>query len=187
MKKHNLLFIIALSAAISCYAQDSTYIIHPAIGEIIDRHEKTEFALFPEISVTRFEYSYIKQEGNSYWLRSYVYPDSLIVRHIDTTEIRQIVRQIEGIVTANPDRYDTEGNKTHEKEKRSVVVKTVDGNQNTNEIMTPATVETISSEANSNERLKEDAERRKRLEQGTSIDGDGLYIDFSRRKKKDNK
>jgi hypothetical protein len=187
MKKVTVLFILALSTAISCYSQDSTYILHPAIGEIIDRHEKTEFALFPEISVSRFEYSYIKLEGNSYWLRSYVYPDSLVVRHLDTAEIREIVRQIEGIIIANPDRYDTEGIKTHGKEARSVVVKTVDGNQNTNEIMTPGTVETISSEANSNERIKEDAERRKLVEQGSSLEGDGLYIDLSHMKKKKKK
>jgi hypothetical protein len=183
MKKATMTFLLILSLMGSAVAQDSLFILHPVIGDIIDRYEKNNFNLFPEVSGSRFEYSYIKQDGNQYWLKSHLFPDSLVIRQLDTSEIRQLINHVNVMIATNPALTKT-GKQDPGEEAKSVVVKTNEASQTSNTIIYPNDIESISDEATTNQRLKEDAERRNHVEQGTSIEGDGLYIDFSKRKKK---
>lgn len=181
MKKLAAVISLMLFAGMVCFSQDSIYILHPAIGEIIDRNEKIGFNLFPEIATSKFEYGCIQQTGGTFRLYSHLYPDSLIVQQLDTAEIHQLARDIEKMAAANPNLIKTN---TVKGEYRSVVVKPAEADQSNHKILYPETIESISSETISNERLKDDAENQKLWRQGSNIDNNGMVIDFSYRKKK---
>lgn len=173
--------VFILSLQVICISQDSIYILHPVIGEIIDRNEKTDYELFPEISNTRFEYSYIKKADGNFWLKSHVFSDSLVIRQLDTTEIHQLERNIANKIACDPGLLNT---KTGPGDLRSVVVKPVEPDPANNPVIYPETIERINSEAISNARLRDDAELQKLWRHGSNSDNGSLYIDFSYRKKK---
>ncbi len=181
MKRFALVFSLMLFMGMICLSQDSIYILHPVIGEIIDRNEKTGFDLFPEIATSKFEYSYIRQTGETFRLISHLYPDSVVIREIDTAEIHLLERDIEKMTAANPDLLKA---KTGPGANRSVVVKPADTDPANNKILYPETIERISSESISDERLKDDAENQRLWRQGSNLDNNGMVIDFSYRKKK---
>ncbi len=179
MKKLVLSFLCMFSAVFASFSQDTVFILNPVIGDIIDRNEKTDFNLFPEISNTRFEYSYIKKESNELRLIAHLFPDSIVNRQLDTSDIRRMQRDIESLIAT---RTDTQ--KIGVQDPGSVVIKkdAVDGSNNN--IIDQNTRDRITDESISNQRLQEDAERRKLVKQGSSVDDNGLYIDFSKRRKK---
>jgi hypothetical protein len=181
MKKLAVVISIMLFSGMVCLPQDSIYILHPAIGEIIDRYEKTGFNLFPEIATSKFEYSYIQQTGETFWLNSHVYPDSLIIQQLDTAEIHQLTREIEIMAAENPGLIKVH---TGKESYRSVVVKPPETDQSSHKILYPETIERIGSETISNERLKDDAENQRLWRQGSNMDNNSMVIDFSYRKKK---
>jgi hypothetical protein len=181
MKKLAFVISLMLFTGMVCLPQDSIYILHPVIGEIIDRNEKIDFNLFPEIATSKFEYSYIQQTGGTFWLNSHVYPDSLILQQLDTADIHQLARDIEKKAAANPGLIRTH---TGKGEYRSVVVKPADADQSSQKILYPEMIERIGSETISNERLKDDAENQKLWRQGSNLDNNSMLIDFSYRKKK---
>jgi hypothetical protein len=179
MKKLTVSIFWIFSTTLLSFSQDTVYILHPVIGDIIDRHEKTDFNLFPEISTTRYEYSYIKHEGGTFRLIAHLFPDSLVTKQLDTSDIRQMEKDIESImVTRQP---------IQEKpvqDPGSVVIKKDGNEQINNNIVNRDTQEKISDETLSNRRLQEDAERRKLAKQGSNIDNNAILIDFGKRKKK---
>jgi hypothetical protein len=179
MKKLAVSILLIFITAMLSFTQDTVYILHPIIGDIIDRHEKTDFNLFPEISTSRFEYSYIKLEGNTFRFIAHLFPDSMVTRQLDTSDIHRMEKDIESILISR---------KTiQEKPVRdpgSVVIIKDANEQINNSIVNEDTQEKISDETITNQRLQEDAERRKLVKQGSSINDNGLYIDFSKRKRK---
>lgn len=181
MKKLAFVISLMLFTGMVCLPQDSTYILHPAIGEIIDRNEKIDFNLFPEITTSKFEYSCIQQTGETFWLYSHIYPDSIILQQLDTAEIHHLEKEIEKMAAANPGLIRTHAGKG---EYRSVVLKPAEADPSSHKILYPETIERIGSETISNERLKDDAENQKLWRQGSNIDNNGMVIDFSYRKKK---
>jgi hypothetical protein len=179
MKKLTVSILCIFSTALLSFSQDTVYVLHPVIGDIIDRHEKTDFKLFPEISTTRYEYSYIKHEGGSFRLIAHLFPDSLVTKQLDTSDIRQMEKDIESImVTRKPIQEEPV------QDPGSVVIKKDANEQINNNIVNRDTQEKISDETLSNQRLQEDAERRKLAKQGSNIDNNALLIEFGKRKKK---
>lgn len=164
-----------------CIPQDSLYILNPVIGEIIDRNEKTVYDLFPEIPNSKFEYSYVQKTGGTFWLKSHLYPDSVAIRQLDTSEIHRVERKIALVLDSNPN-LKMPGAKPGEL--KSIVIKPAETEQTNSKIMYPATLESITNEIIVDERLKDDAEMFRLWKQGSNIDNAGMYIDFSYRKKK---
>jgi hypothetical protein len=181
MKRLTVLMSFILFIGMMCISQDSIYILHPAVGEIIDRYEKTDFALFPEVSNSKFEYGYIKQAGGNFWLKSHLYPDSMVTRQLDTSEIKQVERNIEMALASNPNLRRTG---TDPWELRSVVTKPAESDQTNTKFLYPGTLERINNEVIIDERLRDDSEMKRLWQQGSNIDNAGMYIDFSYRKKK---
>ena len=179
MKKLVVIILCVFSVIVPSASQDTIFILNPVIGDIIDRNEKTDFNLFPEISNTRFEYSYIKKESNDLRLIAHLFPDSIVNRQLDTSDLHRMQRDIENKMAT---RKDTQ--RIEVQDPGSVVIKKDAGEGSNSNIIDQNTRDKITDESISNQRLQEDAERRKLVKQGSSVDDNGLYIDFSKRRKK---
>jgi hypothetical protein len=58
MKKSLLAFVLLVSGFYYSNAQERKYILHPAVGDTIDKEEKKKFLLFPNIENKNFNYAY---------------------------------------------------------------------------------------------------------------------------------
>ena len=95
MPRFAQIFVLFFFSWMQCISQDSLFILHPILGEVIDKNEKKDYLLFPEIADSIFNYGYIQHAGNKYCLNSYLLSDSLLSRIIDTAEIQQYKINVE--------------------------------------------------------------------------------------------
>lgn len=81
-----LFFILSLSFY-RYLAQDTLFALHPFIGPLIDRYEKYDYYLFPEIDSKRFKYGYIKVVNNGYLFYAHFDAGAVSVSTVDTAKI----------------------------------------------------------------------------------------------------
>ena len=95
MKRFIILINLILSLGFQCKSQDSLFVLHPIIGEIIDRNEKIDYLLFPEIKDSIFNYCSIKHEGDKYFVNSHLVSDSINIIQLNISEINQYQKNID--------------------------------------------------------------------------------------------
>ena len=174
--------LILFSNGMLCISQDSIYILHPAIGEIVDRNAKTYYTFFPEVSKSKSEYVYIKQAGDSFGFKSYLYHDSLIIRQLDTSKIHWNERNIIKMVDYYPNLQNTYTNGEPGRELKSIVIKDNGSYYVNKTILEPGLIERLKFEYIYKERSQEMIEYSKTRKQG--IDPFPLFLDFRYLKKK---
>lgn len=178
MKRLLLMMILILSFVFRGNSQDGLIVLHPIVGDTIDKDEKVNYLLFPEITDSLFIYCQINKVADKYYATSFLVRDSLLTIQLNGTEINLYKENIEKLNAY----YSSQPESDSINNLRAFILR--DGNSfKIVDIIIDN--EKISNEARSEERLKEDAERLKLQKQGA--DPGGLYIDFSYIRKKKNK
>jgi hypothetical protein len=98
MRKFILVFILLLTKFVFLYSQDTIFILHIAVGDTIDRKEKMDFDLFPELKCADFKYGIIYSNGDTKKLNAYMQNNSLFTETLDSVTIAQYKANIDKLV-----------------------------------------------------------------------------------------
>lgn len=180
MKKLLYVFIFLFLPLANSFTQDTLLILHPVVGDTIDKNDKIDFSLFPEIDNSTFKHCFISYSAKKFNLNSYTLAGSVAVRPIDTTEIRQYMNNINILVDYYANEIKRDSIKNNENPSLSLNDRKPDLNRN---LISTDTRNKIKFEMYQNERLKSDAERMKLKKQGSDIFGNGMHVEWSKRKK----
>lgn len=171
-----LIFIVIKSGI--AFSQDTIFILHPSVGAVIDKNEKMNYLLFPEIKDTTFQYCFIKPLKGSYCLFSYFHNDSLSISNVDSLELVDYQTNISKLTEyfsnqSKPDSIQT----TDQVKKENEIMKY--------DILSPNTIKDIKNETRRDARLKEDEERMNRYRKGNELAPVDIYLFdlFSKKKK----
>ena len=165
-----LLIVPFLALSIFTYAQQQYYPLHPSLGDTIDRNEKLDYSLFPSIGNQDFEFATIIFEKDSFYLMiRYLNDDTYQKKQLSKTDLIQAQQNIEKInkyyrYKANQAK-DTNTYQSSLGEQKSRPIR-MDG---------PMT-EQMKKDARMNIRLREDARRKREIEQG--IRGQEFFIGY---------
>lgn len=177
MKRFIILISLILSLGIDCKSQESLFVLHPLVGEVIDRNEKIDYLLFPEINDSLFNYCQIKHVEDSYFVISHLVSDSVITIQLNNSEINQYNKNIDKLF----DYYSSQPDEDTLINLKALILKEGNSFQ-----IVDITIDydKLSNEARTEDRLRDDADRLRLQKQGS--DAGGLYIDFDyiRKKKK---
>jgi len=177
MKRFILLINLILSIGIQCKSQDSLFVLHPIVGEIIDRNEKIDYLLFPEINDSIFNYCQIKQVKDKFLANSYLVSDSIITVQLSISEINQYQKNIDKLY----DYYSSQPEEDSLSDLKVLILK----EGNSFQIIDIAIDNNdISNEARAEERLRDDAERLRLQKQGGEASGVIIDFDYIRKNKK---
>ncbi len=180
MKKLLNVFIFLFLPLLNSFTQDTLLILHPVVGDTIDKNDKIDFSLFPEIDNSTFAYCFIKYSEKKFYLNSYTLAGPVSARPIDTTEIRQYMNNINILVDYYANEIKRDSIKNNENPSLSLNDRKPSPNPN---IISHDTRNKIKFEMYQNERLKSDAERMKLNKQGSDIFGNGMRVEWSKRKR----
>lgn len=164
------------------YSQNSPIVLHPLVGDTIDKNEKIKYLLFPEINASDFKYGTISRTGNGYVLRYFDEKNNELSQSLDSSSFRQYRINLEKLndYYSNQEKGDT----LKVREKSILEQRSDRSHELKSKFVDDKTKDDISKEAIRNARLKDDAERRKQFENGNDLTGGGAYIEFSKKKKK---
>lgn len=178
MKKVIVFLLLFVVKSGITFSQDTIFILHPSVGAIIDKYEKMNYLLFPEIKDTSFQYCYLKPLKGNYGLFSYFHNDSLSITRIDSLDLSHYQTNISKL-----DEYFSNRSKTDSL--RIIDQNNIDNPNLKFDILSPNMIKDIKNESLKNARLKEDEERMKRIQQGTEISPVDIYLfDIFHKKKK---
>ena len=99
--KQSIVLLIAIALNISCFAQNDLFILHPLVGDTIDKNEKLNYFLFPKISNENFKYCFITHSDNQFFVNSHYVNDSVSIQLVDTIELRQYIVNFNKFVAYN--------------------------------------------------------------------------------------
>lgn len=174
--------IIFVLTCFSGFSQSKIFVLHPITGDTIDKTEKIKYLLFPEVESVNFRYATITHPPEGYFLHYYNNQNQLITLEIDSAELKQYRANLEKL----SDYYSGVSKKDSVKsgiksqvELNDVVPQNING-----VVISDETKDRISKETTRDTRMKDDAERKKRYEEGNDITGGGAYIEFFKKKKK---
>ncbi len=181
MKKLLYVFAFLFLPLVNGLSQDTLLILHPVVGDTIDKNDKIDFSLFPEIDNSTFKHCFIKYSAKKFYLNSFTLTGSSAIRPIDTTEIRQYMKNIDILV----DYYASEIKRDSAERAGKVTLNLNNPNPNNvnPRLISNDTRNKIIYEMYQNERLKADAERMKLDKQGLDVLGNGMRVEWSRRKR----
>ncbi len=167
MKRILLPFLLLLSfSAIS----QIYYPLHPSVGDTLERLEKLDYSLFPKVSNTEFAYALIQFDNDNYHLIVTDLEGNTSNKEIRKEDLIEAQRNIEKVNAYYKWLADDKVRKEKEaklmESKRSQPIR-IEG---------PMT-EQMKKEARMNVRLREDARRRREVEQG--IRSNDIYIEFN--------
>lgn len=75
-----LFFLFLMS--FSCFSQSNIFVLHSVIGDTINKQEKKDYFLFPELNDSIFNYGQIHYKNGKYYLFVFSILDS-IIKEID--------------------------------------------------------------------------------------------------------
>jgi hypothetical protein len=175
------LILMLFLNGMQCISQDNIFILQPASGEILGMNEITYYTLFQEISNAKFEDSFLEQAADAQ-LKSYFFPDFLLIRQLDTSEICWFDRNYIKMVAYYLSFFKIYTNREPGMELKSIVIKDNNSYQINNNILVPGIIEGLRFEYIYNERAQEMINYSKIRQLG--IDPCPLNLDFNYWKKK---
>lgn len=166
---------------LNCYSQDSLFVLHPLVGDTIDKNEKTNYMLFQEISDSVFKYGYITHSKDGYFINYCILDNSMSISKLDTSLIIQYRTNLDKL----SEYYSNQAQKDSIKNAKKMVLdlNPLYSTFKNDKIIAPETRDKIENELRQNNRLNGDAERAKYVKQGTEYFGNGARIEFLRKKK----
>lgn len=89
--------IVFLILQIGAFTQEQLIVLHPSVGDTIDRNERNDFLLFPEITIPDFESATIHSKTDKFYLHVSS-KSGLDIIEIDSTTIKQSREHIEKLL-----------------------------------------------------------------------------------------
>lgn len=89
MKNLIILVFLCFIRFIPSYSQDSIFVLHPAVGDTIDKKEKIDFELFPEFKNSDFKFGIIFSIGEKKTLNVYTLSNSITTKELDEAGIME--------------------------------------------------------------------------------------------------
>lgn len=171
-----LIFVVVKSGI--AFSQDTIFILHPSVGAVIDKNEKMNYILFPEIADTSFQYCFIKPLKGSYCIFSYFRNDSLSISSVDSLDLVKYQTNISKL-----NEYFSNQSKPDSLKSTDQVKK--DNQTMKYDILSPNTIKDIKDETRRDARLKDDEERMNRYRKGNELAPVDIYLFdlFSKKKK----
>jgi len=89
--------IVFLVLQISAFAQEQLIVLHPAVGDTIDRNERNDFLLFPEITNPDFKSATIHLKADEFYLHV-LSKSGFDIINIDSIAIKQSREHVEKLL-----------------------------------------------------------------------------------------
>ena len=178
MKKVIIFLLLFVVKSGITFSQDTIFILHPSVGAIIDKYEKMNYLLFPEIKDTSFQYCYLKPLKGNFGLFSYFHNDSLSITRIDSLDLSHYQTNISKLNEYFSNKSKSDSLRLNDQ----LNIKDYKLNY---DILNPKLIKDIKNESLRNARLKDDEERKERIQKGTDIQPVEIYLfDVFHKKKK---
>ena len=174
--KQFILFLFGLTFSTNCRAQDTLFVLHPLVGDTIDKTEKMNYFLFPSVKSDNFKYCYIIQSSNHFFVNSYTLSDSISIRQIDTTEIRQYIVNLDKFRAYYLNR--AKNDSLTQAEKIDLNFNGLNPTFNNDQLVGEQSRDRISKEVRRDNRIKSDAERAGRIKQGSDLFDGGAHFEL---------
>jgi len=181
--KRLTVILIVIVISFQCYAQDRLFVLHSLVGDTINRNEKLNYLLFSEINDSDFKYCTITHSNDGYFVHTTTINDSVAIKQVDLTEIREIVVKLDKVM----EYYSAQAKQDSLKSANKLTLDFKDKNPNfkMDNIVGEDAKDRIFKEVRSENRIKGDAERLELREQGTErLTGNGRIEFYKRRKKR---
>jgi hypothetical protein len=173
----NKILLILLFTMNICYGQKVLYILHPVVGDTIDKTEKKKYYLFEEIKDPSFLYCTIHKDNKKYFLEVDYSDDSVSTWEISEESLKKYHDNIDKLI----EYYYIQSKKdlSHER----VYHPTVDSISLNKNYVAPNLTELQMNEIERDQRLKSDAERMNLYKQGLETSPGYIQIYKSKSKK----
>ena len=172
--KQFTMFLFGLIFSANCSAQDTLFVLHPLVGDTIDKTEKMNYFLFPSIKNEDFKYCYIFQSNNRLFVNSHTLSDSISIQQIDTAEIRQYIVILDKLLAFNLNR--AKNDSLQKNKKLDLNFKDPIPNYCNGQLVSEQSRERIMKEVNRDNRMKSDVERANHTKQGLDLFGGGAHF-----------
>ncbi len=174
-------FLTVFLLNLNVYSQKNLYVLHPLVGDTIDKIEKIQYMLFQEIADSNFRHCYLTFSDGEYFVNTCTLNGSIHITQVDSSLINRYKVNIEKL---NQYYLTRAKNDTGKIDKKMSIDDEILKVSNTNDkILTPNTKDKILNDIRNTNRLNNDAERAKNFKQGTDIWGNSPRIEFHRKKK----
>lgn len=176
------IFLFVLVFSTNCLAKDDLFVLHPLVGDTIDKAEKINYFLFPSIKNDDFKYCYIIRSNDQFFLNLHTLSDSVSIRQIDTTEINQYIVNLDKFLAF----YLNKAKKDSLKLSKKLDLNFNPDNPTYNnvQLVGEQSRERIIKEVEVDNRMQTDLERANRTKEGLDLDGGGAYFQFKIKNKK---
>ena len=174
--KQLIVFFIGIVFNISCYAQRDIFILHPLVGDTIDKNEKLNYFLFPKTDNADFKFCFITHSNDQFFVNSHYVNDSVSIQPIDTTEIRQYMVNLDKFLAyyLNKERNDS----LNKAKVLNRDFKDLNGPYKNDQLVGKQSLERINKEVERDNRMKTDVENANLTKQGLNLSGGGMYFQF---------
>jgi hypothetical protein len=176
--KQFIIFLYGLIFSTNCLAQDSLFILHPLVGDTIDKTEKLNYLLFPSIKNVDFKYCYIILSNHQFFVNSHTLSDSVNIQPIDSAEIRQYIVNLDKFLAYYSNKAKNDSLK--QAGKIDLNFNGYNSNYNNGQLVGEQSKERIIKEVERDNRMKSDVERANQTKQGLDLLGGGAYLQFFR-------
>lgn len=180
--KRYILFWVGMVIIVNGFAQNHLFILSPVVGDTIDRTEKLDYMLFPDVNDSTFKYCYITKSTNRYFVNTVTQSDSVFVQEVDSLRIKSYQENIEKLSEyySNLEKQDSIKNA----EKLTLMPQITNSHQVNNQLINQQDRKLIIDKVRQANRLQEDAERHQQVLDGNDIFGDGMRVEFRTKKRK---
>lgn len=175
-------FLIGIILSFHCYSQDHLFVLHPLVGDTIDRNEKLTYFLFPEINDSDFKFCTITHFKSDYSINVHSINESVTFKKLDSIEMRQAIVRLDKVMEYNANQEKSDSIKSAKILPSDF--KDLSSTHLQHPILGSDLKETIYQEVISSDRIKGDAERHEQYMKGNDMFGDGRRIEFRVRHKK---
>lgn len=181
MRKISLL-IIGIVLSFHSYSQNKIVVLHPAVGDTIDKAEKVRYLLFPELKDSDFDYCFLSHSGEEFRVNLHTQNDSLVLIRLDSAEYKRYRENISKLENYYSEAAKRDSIKSTQK--ITLDLKGPNAFQLNDPVVGSDDKDRILEEVRQNTRLNGDAERQKIVQDGNDIFGNSARIEFLNFKRK---
>jgi len=155
--KKQIFTLLSLLISLSVFSQKQIVVLHPVLGDSIDKVEKVNYLLFPELGDSLFTYGQIHFKNNKFYLHAYSQTGSTL-REIDSLEMKQYYLNVEKLMAY----YAYKNNPDTLNDSRSVILSSMDTSalQQRIKYLSPEMRKKLSKDSRRYQSLKADAEQK---------------------------
>ena len=174
--KQLIILLIAITFNINCYAQRDHFILHPLLGDTIDKSEKLNYFLFPKIENEEFKFCFITHSDNQFFVNTHYINDSVSIQPVDTIELRQYIVHLDKFLAYNMNKEKKDSLNNAKVQNHDF--KDLNGPYKNDQLVGKQALKRIDNEVERDNRMKFDAENANLTKNGLNRMGGTTYFQF---------